>query len=104
MSWNWRVVRKTVGGKAIYAVHEAYYDESGRVWAATEESVAAQGGSVKELEGELRQQLEALDKPVLDYDSIPEPGAVGPPGEDQAISWGVATGVVKWENMVSPNE
>jgi len=78
MSWNWRVVRKTVEGKAIYAVHEAYYDGSGRIWAVTEESAAAQGGSVKELEDELRQQLGALDKPILDYDDIPEPGAVNP--------------------------
>jgi len=73
-------VRKTVEGKAIYAVHEAYYDGSGRVWTMSVKPICPKGSGVQELESELREQLKALAKPVLDYDSIPEPGAINPLG------------------------
>jgi len=92
----------------IYAIHEAYYDKNGRIWTVSVEPVYPEGDSVQELESELREQLKALAKPVLDYDSIPEPGAIGPPSDHadtcQTISWGIVTKIVEREEMVLHDE
>jgi len=79
MSWDWRVVRREhENGEATFGVYEAYYDAEGRVWAVTAEPVEAQGETLQELKDELWEQLKALIEPILNYDDIPEPGAVNP--------------------------
>lgn len=81
--WNYRVVRKKHSdGTTFLSIHEVYFDDQNRAWAVTRDPDAAQ---VEESEGEtpdnlkkiLGWMLEACNKPVIDYDSIPEPGAHG---------------------------
>lgn len=86
MGWNYRVVRKN----GELGIHEAYYDENGRIWAITERAVSPfvyEGAceTVENLRTVLRRMVGAIDKPVLDYDSIPEADA-RPPGMDGVFS------------------
>jgi len=78
--WNYRVVKKKQpGGSFFYAIHEAYYDDKGKVWSITEHSIAGRGDSKCEVIGDLVRMLsDARRSPVLDYDKVPEPGAVDP--------------------------
>jgi len=82
--WNYRVVRrknifidptnKREGVDHTYAIHEAYYDENGRVGAITQEPVEPFGENVEELRHSWVMMAEAFGLPVLDYSNIPEPG------------------------------
>jgi hypothetical protein len=82
--WNYRVVRKKniftvpTGKKErvdfTYAIHEAYYDKKGHVGAITQNPVEPFGENVEELRHSWVMMAEAFGQPVLDYDSIPEPG------------------------------
>ncbi|MFO7911712.1 MAG: hypothetical protein R6V15_06075 [Desulfotignum sp.] len=82
--WNYRVVRrKTVyqdssGRKErtnyTYAIHEAYYDKNGFAGAITTDPVEPFGETIEELRHSWVMMAEAFGKPVLDYDTIPEPG------------------------------
>ena len=92
--WNYRIVRHKTDMKAwynerlmklpadqpeivyTYQIHEAYYDKQGKVHAITEEEVGPSGESLEELQASFELYKKALEKPVLDYDSIPEPGAL----------------------------
>jgi hypothetical protein len=77
--WNHRVVKRTFeGGEVIYAIHEAYYDDNKKVWAITEEGVDAHGETMEELKQSLEWMQKALEAPILDYDKIPEEGAISP--------------------------
>lgn len=69
--WNYRVIRRTykVLGETEdrYAVHEVYYEgEKPRMCSV--EPDAPHGMTLDELRQDLQWQLEALDKPVLDYE------------------------------------
>lgn len=83
--WNHRLVRRTyVGAKEpeiSLEIHEAYYDDAGKVWAVTQEGVTVHGETVEEVRGTLERMLRCLNAPILDYESIPEPGAVAPSDE-----------------------
>ena len=82
--WNYRVVRKkntyidpTNKKERVdyaYSIHEAYYDENGRVGAITQEPVEPFGENVEELRHSWVMMAEAFGLPVLDYGNIPEPG------------------------------
>ena len=84
MSWNYRrVLRQYENGESEIAIHEAYYDSEGRVWAITTEpaqvcAILGESESEDPLRDVLIMMLKALDKPVLDFDGIPEPGAINP--------------------------
>lgn len=79
MSWNYRVVVRPDGmGGAYYAIHEAYYDKAGRVWAITENPAVVDGDTPEEVEETRIQMGEARRRPILNYDAIPEAGAVSP--------------------------
>ncbi len=90
--WNYRIVRRKnvyVGPDKqkertdyTYAIHEAYYDRSGYVRAITQDSVEPFGNDVEELRHSWVMMAEAFGLPILDYDSIPEPGYQG---EDDPI-------------------
>lgn len=71
-------------------IHEAFYDSEGRVWDITQDAVspvvdAGAGESVENLKEVIGWMLKACDQPVLDYDAIPEEGAVWPepPSDDE---------------------
>lgn len=78
--WNYRVVRRTfnVAGavEERWAIHEAYYDDAGKVRSITKNGVGPRGDSLKELRESTIVMRRAFAAPVLDYDKIPEEGAV----------------------------
>ena len=81
--WNYRVVRRKrtdPDGKVFegFAIHEAYYDDAGRVWAITENGSEPYGETLEEMREDFDGMAAALDAPALDYDAVPEPGAENP--------------------------
>lgn len=77
--WNYRVVKKKVGKEFFYAIHEAYYDDAGKVWSITQDPIPGRGDSKCEVLGDLVRMLsDARKSPVLDYDKVPEKGAKCP--------------------------
>jgi hypothetical protein len=86
MSWNNRIVRKKhisktkVNGKKTisytYGIHVAYCDKNGKVLAITKDPVEPHGDTVSDLKKGYLMQADAFTKPVLDYDKIPEEGAI----------------------------
>jgi hypothetical protein len=78
--WNFRVVRKryvahdTERVSHTYAIHEAYYDNNGHVGAVTRDPVEPFGENIEELRHSWVMMAEAFGLPILDFDSIPEPG------------------------------
>jgi len=84
--WNHRVVRKPYpDGRASLGIHEVFCDDKGLVWATTQEPERViveedDGETVEHLRETLRWMLAACDKPILDYDKIPEEGAQSPEG------------------------
>lgn len=65
------------------AIHEAFYDDEGRVWGVTADPkapmvVESDDENIETLRQTLEWMLAALHHPVLDMDSIPEDGARGP--------------------------
>ena len=88
MSWNYRVIKrdhpvqdwwikKTEDGECgvghietTYAIHEVYY-KGGNIVAISADPIHPIGDTFEELRGELRRMfIDALGKPVLDYDHI----------------------------------
>lgn len=81
--WNHRVVKRdfdTCSEKETrYYIAEAYYDENGKVFAITDDPVdPGFGESIEELKQSLEWMQKCLEHPVLDYDKIPEEGAIDP--------------------------
>lgn len=70
-SWNYRVVRKRVllGDEPpgqYFAIHEAYYDNEGKIEYLTHGEITPNGESVEELKSDISLMMEAFDEPVLD--------------------------------------
>ncbi|MCD6398216.1 MAG: hypothetical protein J7L71_11820 [Spirochaetaceae bacterium] len=74
MMWNYRVVRKKELTHFTYAVHEAYYDNNGKVGSITQKAINPFGETIEELRHSWLMMAEAFGKPILNYDDIPEPG------------------------------
>ena len=72
--WNYRIVRKKERTHYTYAIHEAYYDKKGKVGLITQDPIKPFGENIEELRHSWLMMAEAFSQPVLDYDSIPEPG------------------------------
>lgn len=80
MSWNYRVVRRVFfeggnGEEVTFAVHEAYYDDDGKVTSITKNSVAPIYSETIDSDGhslrkDFEQQMEALDLPILNYEDF----------------------------------
>lgn len=80
MPWNYRVLRHkhlpvgTVSIDYTYEIHEVYFDEGQEAapyrGSCTKDAVTVGGESLSELRGVLERMIEALDKPVLDYDEF----------------------------------
>jgi hypothetical protein len=71
-TWNYRVIEND----GVFAIHEAYYDDAGKVITIAVESVAPLGESLAELRADLEYYNQALARPVLRYEdfieSVPE--------------------------------
>jgi hypothetical protein len=78
MTWDCRVIAKKdkTTGEIWHAVHEVFYDENGKIWGATVGPITPMGETVDDLITELAEHLVACGKPVLDFEAIPEPGAI----------------------------
>lgn len=90
MGWNYRVVRRAdETNRYSFAIHEAYYDDHGKVHSISQEPVEIHGESIDDARHDALMQAAAFTRPVLDYDKIPEPGAQHPdrplrvPGADE---------------------
>lgn len=91
MSWDYRVVRKIYGDRdenyklkepdhdcnmVGYGIHEVFYDENDKATMCTQDCIKPYGDTVKELMDSWIQMAEAFNKPILDFDGIPEEGAI----------------------------
>lgn len=75
MSWNYRIMKKTVTSPAghtedYYAIYEVHYNREGDVRSWSEESLSPHGISVKELRRDFELMNRAFNKAVLDYDEL----------------------------------
>ncbi len=74
MTWSYRVVRKIETGYdnlgEYYGIHEVYYDDDGKPEMVTVDPIGPAGDTLKELKCDLAYMLDALKKPVLDYEDI----------------------------------
>lgn len=72
MSWNYRVIRhvdkKTK--EVWHAIHEVYYDESGRADSYTADAVYPQGETLEELREAMLLYVQAMQLPVLDESKV----------------------------------
>ena len=64
MSWNYRVMRRYDD----LGIYEVYYNEDGSVKGFSENPVSPRGGSISELKLDMERYMEALSKPILDYE------------------------------------
>jgi hypothetical protein len=73
-TWNYRVLKKTdqKTGETTYAIHEVYYDDTGKPDGCTKNSVAPMGETLEELKRDMEHYRLALGKPVLAYDGLEE--------------------------------
>jgi hypothetical protein len=95
VGWNYRLVRQRFDytkwykdqGKELpaghepyentFGIHEAWFDKGNKVHAITEDAVVPIGASPEELKETIQKMyMLAFEKPVLDFDLIPEPGAL----------------------------
>lgn len=77
--WNYRLVRHRVKGETFYEIHEAYIDKNGKVHSITKNGVAPYGDTRDEVLKVLARMMnDILRAPTLDYNKIPEKGAINP--------------------------
>lgn len=102
MSWDYRVVRKrSEDGDETYGIHECFFDEEDRVWACAVGPEEALAESPEELRDILVMMLWATTtlNPVVDFDLIPEPGAIAPIAEQlEQIGEGTLE-TISWEEV-----
>ena len=80
MSWDYRIARQICDkGKKYesfsYFIVEAYYDENNKVFMISDQAQSPYGENICELMENWVMFADAFNKPILDYDNIPEPGA-----------------------------
>ncbi len=73
MSWNYRMMHYRDGNPSFapytHGIHEVYYAEDGSVKSWTKDAISLLGFHQDDLEWRLRAMLDALTKPVLEYES-----------------------------------
>jgi hypothetical protein len=78
MSWNHRIMRRAYKcphgePEYEYGVYEVYYNEAGEPSSWSDEPRTACADDMDGMKWVLEKQLEALGKPVLDYDNKGNP-------------------------------
>lgn len=66
--FEYRVIRKRVRKEYLYAIHEVFYDEDGKILSVTEQPEEPFGFSLDELDSDLRAFMAATTSPVLEDD------------------------------------
>jgi hypothetical protein len=69
VSWNYRVIRRTVADEDAYAIHEVYHTD-GEPKSCSVNPVYPQGETLDELVEDSRKYGNALSKPVLNYEDF----------------------------------
>ena len=64
MIWNYRIVSEEAPDGEFYQIYEVYYDE-GKIIGMTEAPCKPYGDDVEDLRLNLKQMLQALDRPIL---------------------------------------
>jgi len=67
MSWDYRILKRTVGEDTGYGIHEVYYAPDGTPEMCSENPSIPFGETAEELADDLLGFAEALKKPILDY-------------------------------------
>ena len=70
MSWNYRVMKKRIDGEDVFEIHEVYYHPDGRIHTWSEDPVIPYRETPEELKQDILMQSGALERPVLDYDTL----------------------------------
>lgn len=70
MSWNYRIMKRVIGGVDLYEIHEVYYRSDGSIKGWTEMSITPTGKDIEELKKDFAQQLLAFESSVLDHDAL----------------------------------
>lgn len=82
MNWDYRIIKKEYKNDegvvldASYFIIEAFYDENGKVFMCSQEPEGPAGDTIEEMIHNWCMLAEAFNKPILDFDNIPEDGAV----------------------------
>lgn len=77
-SWNYRLVHRKHYGRTpefdedVYAIHEVYYDNDGKVRAVSTDPSPVYANDMQGIEWVLRKMQEAYTKDVLEWDNIPD--------------------------------
>tara|TARA_E500000331_G_C16916409_1_gene565734 strand:- start:329 stop:580 length:252 start_codon:yes stop_codon:yes gene_type:complete len=70
MTWNYRIVSEEApDGELFYQIYEVYYDEE-KIIGMTEAPCKPYGDDVEDLRSNLKQMLQALDRPILQMDAL----------------------------------
>lgn len=74
MTWNYRVCKRTYRDEkyeeTTYAIHEAYYNKNGEIYAITENGVSIIGEDVEDLGLAYERMGKAFEKDIIDMDNI----------------------------------
>lgn len=70
MAWNHRLIKRTHDTGVFYAIHEVYYDESGKPESITENPVSISEHSKSDVMTTLRRMERALTMPTLNYEDF----------------------------------
>ena len=70
MTWNYRVIKRVIGGEDSYGIHEVYYNDDGTIRAWSENPIIPTGETPEELKKDFLIQRHALDNPILNYDEL----------------------------------
>lgn len=75
--WNYRVHKKIFRypsgePEEYYSIHEAYYNDEGKLDGWTEKSISPGGSTLEELKNDLEMMLEALNKEIIDWEKMNE--------------------------------
>ena len=70
--WNYRICKRTdpKTQSIYYAIHEAFYNKDGSIFALSQDPIEPMGETVNELTSDLNYMMLALSKEVLDYDNM----------------------------------
>lgn len=88
MSWNYRIVRSVHDGTEYFAIHEVYYDEDGKPWAATENASHPAGETLNEMRRDFGHYQRALSAPVLEMEDFKRMANEAPSPDSRGASDG----------------
>jgi hypothetical protein len=74
-TWNYRVCKETYNKgtdfeEVDFSVREVYYNNTGEIWAAAEKAAGIYGESVDEVRNGIEKLMLAVNKEVVDLDTI----------------------------------